>query len=166
MFQQTNVVYCVDTSAWTGMKRGYPFKSFPSLWNKLETLVTSVRLISPHEVYGELEKQEDELFKWVRQRKQLLKKLDEEQLAIVPEILINFPKLINSQSETPVADPFVVALARLETRNQKMLGGECIVVSQEKPGNIYKPKIPDVCSFYGIKHFSIVDLIVHEGWTF
>jgi len=47
-----------------------------------------------------------------------------------------------------------------------MLGGECIVVSEEKVGTVDKPKIPDVCSSYGVKHFSNLDLISNEGWAF
>jgi len=150
------------------MKRGYPPSVFPSLWNKLDTLVQSGRLISPQEVYNELEKQEDEVFKWVKQRKQIFRKLGEEQIAVTLEIVNKFPKLVNQQKETPDADPFVIALAFLEKRNLTMMGDECIVVSGEKPsGDVTaKPKIPDVCYYYEVKHFSILDLIQNEGWTF
>lgn len=99
------------------MKRGYPPRSFPTLWNKLDMLVKSSRLISPQEVYNELEKQEDEVFKWVKQRKQIFRRLDdEEQIALTSEIVRRFPKLVDPQKETPDADPFVIALAVLEAK--------------------------------------------------
>lgn len=167
---QMSVIYCVGTSAWIEMKERYPARTFPTLWNKLDMLVKSGCLISPQEVYNELEKQDDEVFKWVKERKQIFRKLDdEEQIALVFDIVAKFPKLVNSQKETPDADPFVIALAVLETKNRIMFGDECIVVSEEKPGGggiSGKPKIPDVCYSYGAKHFSNLDLIQNEGWTF
>lgn len=161
-----NFIYCVDTSGWTALKRSYPPANFPSLWDRIDALIKNRRLISPKEVYAELEKQDDAVLKWVKQRRQLFRNFDQEQVALVLEIERKFPKLINSLKETPVADPFVVALAILETRNVKMLGDECAVVSAEKPGSINKPKIPDVCNSYGIKHFTNVELICNEGWIF
>ncbi len=164
------IIYCIDTSAWIGIKQVYPEKSFPSVWNKLDTLVRSNRVISPQEVYNELEKKDDEVFRWVKQRKQMFISLnDEEQIALVFDIEAKFPKLADSQKETPDADPFVIALAVLEKRNLALMGDECIVVSEEKPsgGGIGgKPKIPDVCYYYKVKPFSSLDLIQNEGWTF
>ncbi len=152
------------------MKERYPPRTFPTLWNKLDTLVKSSRVISPQEVYGELDKKDDEVLKWVKQRKQMFVNLnDEEQIALVFDIEAKFPKLVDPQKETPEADPFVIALAVLETKNRILFGDECIVVSEEKPGGdgiSGKPKIPDVCYSYGVRHFSILDLIQNEGWTF
>lgn len=164
------VIYCVDTSSWIELKERYPPRTFLNLWNKLDTLVKSSRVISPQEVYGELDKKDDEVLKWVKQRKQMFVNLnDEEQIALVFDIEAKFPKLVDPQKETPEADPFVIALAVLETKNRILFGDECIVVSEEKPGGggiSGKPKIPDVCYSYGVRHFSILDLIQNEGWTF
>jgi hypothetical protein len=159
--------YCVDTSTWIELKRFYPAKSFPTLWNKIEQLIKSGRLISPQEVYNELSKKDDEVFKWVKQHRQLFINLnDEEQIALVSEIQKDFPNLVDPLKETPEADPFVIALSILDTKNHRMFGEECIVVSQEKlkSKGSTKPKIPDVCKYYNVKHFSILDLIENEGW--
>ena len=67
-------VYCMDTSGWTQLKRVYPPSNFPSLWAKLDRLASDKRLISPDEVYLELAKQDDELFRWVKSRKVIFKK--------------------------------------------------------------------------------------------
>jgi len=164
-----SVIYCMDTSAWIGMKQVYPAKTFLTLWQKLDTLAKSSHLISPHEVYKELERKDDEVLKWVKQRKQIFLKLnDEEIIALTLEIETKFPKLVDTLKETPEADPFVVALACLNKKNLQMFGDECIVVSEERPrSNAYaKPKIPDVCMYYNIRHFSNLDLIDNEGWKF
>ena len=55
------LIYSMDTSGWTSLKRGYPASNFPSLWRNVDYLAQNSRLISPHEVYVELEKQDDEL---------------------------------------------------------------------------------------------------------
>ena len=160
-------VYCLDTSAWTGIRRGYPYSVFPSLWGKIDTLIKGDRLISPREVYVELEKQDDEVFRWVKQRKRLFRELNEEQLAVASDIMKQFPGLIDSLKATPEADPFVIALAIVETKNMSLLGGQCTVVSEEKPSNNEaKPKIPNVCSACSVTHLRILDVCNNEGWIF
>jgi len=148
------------------MKERYPFHIFPSLWKELDTLIESGRLISPHQVYEELSKKDDEIFQWVRRRKKTFRKLDEEQVALAQEIVARFPKLIDPQKETPDADPFVISVALVERRNLTLLGGQCIVVTEEKPGGGTRAKIPDVCNSYAIEHFSIIEFFNNEGWKF
>jgi len=156
----------MDTSGWTSLKRGYPPNSFPTLWSNVSSLANSNRLISPHEVYIELEKQDDELLKWARQHKGLFLKLEEEQVALGLQIVGEFPTLVNPLKQTPDADPFVIALAILEKKKLMLMGDECVVVSAEKRGSPQKYKIPDVCAHFSIRHFSILDVIAEEGWTF
>lgn len=160
------LIYSMDTSGWTSLKRGYPLINFPSLWRNISLLANNKRLVSPYEVYIELEKQDDELLKWVKQRKELFLRLDEEQVALGLQIVADFPTLVNPMKQTPDADPFVVALAILQKKRAMMLGDECVVVSTEKRGSSQKYKIPDVCAHFGIKHFSILDVIAEEGWIF
>jgi len=159
----------MDTSAWIGMKQVYPARTFPTLWNKLDTLTKNTRLISPNEVFKELERKDDEVFKWVKQRKKIFSKLnDEEMIALTLGIEAEFPNWVDHQKETPEADPFVIALACLEKKNLQMLGDECVVVSEERPRtNINaKSKIPDVCRRYNLRHFSNLELINNEDWKF
>lgn len=158
--------YCFDTSGWTHAKRGYPHTNFPSLWTNLDAMISDGRLVSPHEVYRELEKQDDELFRWLRQRKTLFKRPDQEQIVLVSEIQAKFPKLAHPQKLGPVADPFVVALAIQTSRNVTLLGEKCIVVSGETRGSSKKDKIPNVCDEYHLQHFAVVDVISNEGWVF
>ena len=160
------LTYSMDTSGWTLLKRGYPLSNFPSLWRNVELLDNNRRLISPNEVYDELEKQDDELFRWAKQHKQVFLKLDDEQVAVGLQIVNDFPTLVNPLKQTPDADPFVISLAVVQRKRSILLGDECIVVSAEKRGGPQKSKIPDVCTHFGIRHFTILDVIAEEGWTF
>lgn len=156
--------YCIDTSSWIDAKTIYPISNFPSLWDKLDALVTNKQIISPHEVYDELKQKDDEVFNWLNKKKQIFRVLDEEQVAVAKEIMTKFPGLIDEQKEIPDADPFVIALAIVENKNLALMGEKCMVVTGEKPGSLNKPKIPDVCISYGIEYLNITALVVHEGW--
>ena len=160
------LIYSIDTSGWTSIKRGYPVSNFPSLWRNVDYLAKNSRLISPHEVYAELEKQDDELLKWAKLHKEPFLKLDDEQVAVGLQIVADFPTLVNPLKQTPDADPFVISLAIVQRKRSTLLGDECVVVSAEKRGSPQKYKIPDVCDHFGIRHFSILDVIAEEGWTF
>ena len=160
------LIYSMDTSGWTSLKRGYPVSNFPSLWRSIENLATNNRLISPNEVYIELEKQDDELLKWAKLHKSSFLKLDDEQVAVGLQIVADFPTLVNPLKQTPDADPFVISLGIVQRKRSTLLGDDCIVVSSEKRGSPQKYKIPDVCNHFGIKHFTILDIIAEEGWTF
>ena len=78
--------YSVDTSAlldaWV---RYYPPDVFETLWKQLDSLVAKGRLLAIDEVRRELEKKDDELFKWVSARPAMIVTLDEElQTAALP----------------------------------------------------------------------------------
>lgn len=157
--------YCMDTSSWIDAKEWYSLFNFPSLWNKLDSLVNKHRIISPHEVYEELKRKDDEVFKWVNQHKQIFKVLDDEQVAVAREIMTKYPKLIDAQKEYPDADPFVIALAIVENKNLLLKGDKCLLVTSEKPGSLLKPKIPDVCKAHNIEYLDIKTLVRREGWV-
>ena len=156
----------MDTSGWTSLKRGYPVSNFPSLWRNVEHLAKNSRLISPHEVYAELEKQDDELLNWAKLHKGSFLKLDGEQVAVGLQIVADFPTLVNPFKQTPDADPFVISLAIVQRKRSTLFGDDCIVVSAEKKGSPQKSKIPDVCNHFGIRHFTILDIIAEERWAF
>ncbi|MBA7675954.1 hypothetical protein ES703_84193 [subsurface metagenome] len=160
------LIYSMDTSGWTSLKRGYPASNFPSLWRNVDYLAKNSRLISPNEVYIELEKQDDELLKWAKLHKESFLKLDDEQVAVGLQIVAEFPTLVNPLKQTPDADPFVISLAIVQRKRSALLGDDCIVVSAEKRGSPQKCKIPDVCNQFNIRHFTILDVISKEGWAF
>lgn len=151
--------YCIDTSAiLDGWVRYYPRDVFPTLWDNLEGMIAKRRLVAPQEVLLELSKNDDELHKWARLQDGFFCDLDEATQIATAEILAKFPKLVNNERNRSIADPFVIALAKV--RN-------CVVITGEKRrGNPERPKIPDVCDGYKIKCINLLELIRVEGWQF
>ena len=66
----TLTIYSADSSALIhGWRRIYLPKNFGFVWDRLETLIEEGRLKASIEVYNDLEKKDDELFKWCKERK-------------------------------------------------------------------------------------------------
>lgn len=153
------MTYCLDTSglldAWV---RWYPPDVFPSFWLKIEELVDSGRIIASDEVLVELERREDDLYKWAKDRRQMFLPLDEDIQIAAGKILEQFPRLVDTRRERSQADPFVIAVAMLHKR---------IVITGEKPsGTPEKPRIPNVCKHFGVEYMGVVQLIRQEKWSF
>lgn len=152
--------YCIDTSALIdGWVRWYPKDVFPSLWEKIEALVTEGEIVAPDEVLHELERKEDSLAAWAAERKDMFYVLDEDLQKGGVRVLSEFPNLIDANSSVTAADPWVIALA------SKL---KATVVSGEKPTGKPQsnPHIPDVCKHYRIKCIGMLELIREQGWVF
>lgn len=151
--------YCIDTSAiiepWV---RLYPPDLFPSLWENLERLVDDGSLIAPEEVFHELNKKEDDIFQWARERSKMFVPLSTEVQLAVKEILAEFPKLVDTMSGRSRADPFVIALAKVS--------GRTVLTYEKHSGTDQRPRIPNVCAHFGIRCMGIVQLIREQGWNF
>jgi Domain of unknown function (DUF4411) len=107
-------VYCIDTSALIDLWRRYPQKVFGGLWAAIEKLIEDGRLIAPREVLRDLQKGDDEVYKWAKKRAKMFVDLDAEQQALLKEVLKDFPKWVDPLSQLPEADPLVIALARAQ----------------------------------------------------
>ena len=149
-------VYSIDSSALIhGWRRVYRPKNFGFVWDGFDTLITAGRLHASIEVYNELEKKDDELFKWCKERKEgMFVPLDEDIQNHVARIMKAYPRLVDTVKGRSGADPFVIALAA--TSQPPM-----VVVTQESPG---KMKIPDVCSAEKIECCDLADMIEKEDW--
>lgn len=151
--------YCIDTSSLLdGARRWYPREVFPGLWKQMEALVESGLLISSEEVLRELERKDDELATWAKQRKAMFLPLSDGVQARAKEILDEFPRLVDGRTGKSFADPFVIATA-MET--------DTTVVTGEKPtGSRTRPKMPDVCDRFDVPWMGLIDMIREEGWSF
>ena len=153
------MIYCVDTSsliaAW---QERYPIENFPKFWDHMNGLIENGRLISPVEVFNEIQKRSDELHGWLKSRKGVIfRELDEEVQIEVAKILEKFPRLVADKKLRTSADPFVIALARI-TKHQ--------LVTEEKPtGNLNRPNIPDVCGQLSLSTIGILQVIQREKWV-
>jgi hypothetical protein len=150
--------YSLDTSAiLDGWNRYYPPKVFPTVWERLEDLAAKRIIIATEEVMRELEKQDDEVYRWVKDQPNLVVPIDDQIQIEVSFILNAYPRLVNTQRNRSQADPFVIALARLV---------DGVVVSGEGRRSLKNPKVPDVCDDMGIPHMRLVDLLSEQGFKF
>jgi hypothetical protein len=160
--------YVIDTSSLIELKK-FPIDVFPSLWKNIEALIDMGFMISHKEVLKELSYQDDALKKWAQKQKKFFKELDAYQIKIVKEILKKYPSLAKSDSESPSADPFVIALAIEFNRNpQKTLTlsiQQRVVVSEERLRG-FRVRIPFVCKEYGIECITMIEMCRSEGWKF
>lgn len=154
-------VYSIDTSSLIhGWRRAYPPKRFPGLWARLDDLIGEGRLVASIEVFNELEKKDDEILAWTKERKEaLFLEIDDDVQAAVIHVMGHYPKLVDTGKGKSGCDPFLIAQA---------LAGEPLltVLTQEQGGSADKPKIPFVCLSEGVPCMDLLQLIEAEDWTF
>jgi hypothetical protein len=151
-------VYCIDTScliaAWS---ERYPLENFPRFWEKVDTLIAAKRLLAPVEVLNETKKRSDELHTWLKARPAMFRELDDAVQIAAAEVLGQFPRLVGERKLRTSADPFVIALARVEKLQ---------LLTEEKPtGSSARPNIPDVCTAFGMTPMGLLELIRAEAWV-
>jgi hypothetical protein len=125
-------------------------------------------LIAPEEVKEEL--LDNELKKWIRNKKKMFIKPDEEQIKMVKDILKKFPFLAKLEKlGGPNADPWIIALAIIlkNKKDQTLFPeeyDEYIILTEESKN---KPnRIPAVAEQYGIESINLRELFQKEGWKF
>ena len=69
----------------------YPPDIFPSLWDKIEGLIQEQILVATEEVLHELERQDDEIYRWARQQTEMFIPIDHEIQPIVSGVLLQHP---------------------------------------------------------------------------
>ena|SRR5450759_1919411 len=91
----TSAVYSIDSSALIhGWRRIYRPKNFGFVWERFDALMEEGRLRASIEVYNELEKKDDELFRWCKDRKEnMFVEIDEDPQNHVTRIMRNHPRL-------------------------------------------------------------------------
>src|SRR5262245_45100646 len=154
----TLTIYSADSSALIhGWRRIYRPKNFGLVWDRLGVLIEEGRLKASIEVYNDLEKKDDELFKWCKDRKEkLVVEIDDNIQAHVARIMKAHPRLVDTVKGRSGSDPFVIALAA--STNPTMM-----VVTEEYAGKV---RIPDVCKAEKINYCGLADLIEREDWNF
>jgi predicted nucleic acid-binding protein len=143
-------MYLFDTNIFYALSHFYP-DNFHSLWIKINSLVSSGELISVKEVYREIKKNcpEEHIELWVKSNKEIFIIPTEKELKLVANMMTieenrNLIKKNNILKGLPVADPFILAVAKI--RN-------AIVVTQEadKSG----ARIPNICKKNEIECISL-----------
>ncbi len=152
-------MYSVDTSAilhaWL---RAYPPANFPAFWTKIDGLINTGDLIATEEVLIELERKDDDVYKWAKARNQMVITIDEPVQVAVQEILGTHPRLLDTRKSRSSADPFVIAVAKIN--------GATVLTQESRSNRDSKPNIPDVCSALGIPSVDLIQLIKEQQWVF
>jgi hypothetical protein len=154
------VPYSIDTSGLLdGRRRYYPPSVFAGLWEDIEDLIQAGGL-APEEVLHDLEKQDDAVHAWVSTQPELFVPLDNDIQIATTEIMTVFNEWVPADQSRNVADPFVVALARVRG---------CPVVSGEHWSNSPYPAkvaIPNVCAHFGLRHMTFLEVVRDLQWVY
>ena len=68
------------------LKRKNPFDVYPSVWEKIESLITKGLLLAPREVLNEITEGDDQLAKWAKEHNKMFVEPTEKQIEIVKNI--------------------------------------------------------------------------------
>lgn len=149
-------MYSIDTSALLdGWIRYYPPDVFGTVWSRLAGLGRAGTAVITEEVIVELEKKDDDVYKWAKAELTCIP-LDSAIQVVVADILNNHPRLVDARKHRSKADPFVIALAKIK--------GFAGVTGEKPTGNLQKPHIPDVCGAMNIPRMNLLGLFRAQGW--
>lgn len=155
------MIYVFDTNSLSELNAYYP-DIFKALWARLDALVAAQEVVSTREVRTELEASGlQHVLKWAKANSGIFTMPGAAETQFVGQIFAipHFQALIGQKAQqrgTPVADPFVIACAKVN-------GGT--VVSQEK----FKPnaaKIPNVCAHFAIPCMDLEGFMRAQNWSF
>ncbi len=156
------MIYVFDNSSLSNLKHFFP-DVFVSIWSGLDDLVQQNKLISTREVWNELQRgwPDNHVNEWLKNRKGIFTTPDVSELQFVAKILKvqHFQSLIGEKQRlkgTPVADPFVVACAKVR---------EGTVVTDERLKQ-NAAKIPNVCQHFGVGCINLEDFMKQQNWSF
>ena len=111
------MIYVFDTASLSSLKHYFP-NIFKSVWTGLDVLIASGNIISTREVWNELQRGSPHPYTqpWFANNQRIFAVPQADELKFVGKIFAvpHFRALIGTQQQlngTPVADPFVIALA-------------------------------------------------------
>lgn len=141
--------FCLDTSFLiNGWTKRYSHSVFPTLWARIDSLINDGTVFVCQDVYLEIERRDDSLFSWVKERKKkLVEEPPPEITAEMRLVMKQFPHFAAQGGSLGAADPWVIAHAKL---------AKATVVTDEDPAKTKplkktkSPKIPDVCEEIGL----------------
>ena len=160
-------VYVFDTSSFSQLFGSYYRSVFSTLWALFDEMVLTGRLVTVREVKNEIERYPgtklETLTEWCASHRELFTTPTLQEQRYVADIFrhSHFRQLVTQKARLkgmPVADPFVVAKARL-------IGvGGCVVTEE-----VHKPnaaKIPNVCEHFGVDCTNLEGFMERERWQF
>ena len=153
------MIYSVDASSLIETyEKKYPPAVFPSVWERIESLVADGRIKVSEVIVDELGSRSDGVHEWVERHPEMVVPMDEAQQLAVREILDRFPTLIEPMRNKSGGDPFVIALAKVHSG---------VVVTEESPMKRRdRPNVPATCREFQIACDSFLGFLKREKWLF
>jgi hypothetical protein len=155
-------MYIFDTNVFYALGHYYPSR-FPTIWSRLEDLVKDGSLQSVREVLREIESNcpFETIEEWATAHRSIFQPPSEQEMKFVAKIFQKkqyqgFVKKQNILKGRPVADPFVIAAAKIS-------GGEVVTLESATAGGA---RIPAACHEFGIKCINLEQFLEHEGLRF
>lgn len=156
------MLYIFDTSSLTVLNAFYP-DTFPTFWERFDQLVADGKVLSTREVLRELDKfsNRPNIQSWVKLHHEVFVVPTNDELRFVANIfeIPHFHNLIDKQAllkGTHVADPFVIAAARV--KNGKVVTEETFKKNAAK--------IPNVCEHFNIPYTNVEGFLAEQRWSF
>jgi hypothetical protein len=135
------------------------------IWNKLDELIVEGKIISHRTVYDEVvsgSKKPDKVSAWLQPRKSHFELTTPRQIEIMADVVNQFPKLVDVDSEREQADPWLVALG--VEKNEQSNEYEFVVVTQENQTKA--TKLPAACRAFSMQSISLAEFFEEMGITF
>lgn len=153
------MIYSADSDIFIeSWQRDFPPDVLPGFWDKVDELIADEHLRASEEVIREIERKDDDLAAWIKDRPNLSVPIDDLVQDAVTEILGTHPRLLDTRKNRSGGDPWVIALAKVN---------KCTVLTKERAtGSARRPHIPDACAAYGIRCINVLDLMRERGWQF
>lgn len=150
-------IYCLDTNFFIeGWNKYYSPDFCKSYWGIIDDLAQKGIVFITPEVKKEIEKGDDNLKEWLKNKKYFVRPIDEKVQQCLKDIYdanVSHRYLANNVKNRSIADPWVIAHAMAE---------KAIVVTKEylsNSSNEQKIKIPDVCNNMNVKWIDDYDFI-------
>ena len=159
------VNYVIDTSSLINLARWYPMdrQFFRPIWDKIENLVSSNKMVAPYEVLREIDSRSDELRKWAHERKEMFIHPTGDQIAFIAQIKDAYDEDYWEREANKTgawADPWIVALA-LHYREGSVVREDVKIITEESKK---KPnRIPQIASEFGIESLNVLEFLWEIG---
>ena len=151
-------MYVFDTSAFRALDI-ITAKTFPTIWKCINDLTLQDKLWSVREVGRELDNNcpSEHIVDWVKNNRHIFKRPNEKELYVVSEIFklpqyLGLVKRQNLLKGLPVADPFVVASAKVK--------GAFVVTQENRVKN--GARIPNVCEDFKVDCINLEQFFERE----
>jgi len=163
---EKNEVFLMDANSFIAPYRQYyPFDMVPGFWSHIKECIGNGSIVIARKVFDEVMSGGDDLSNWVDQfRSKTLDHRDKNIVIACGKILdyLRTSHKYNDEaayawSGNKIADPWLIATAHVY--------GQTVVTFEKSSNSPNKPKIPDICERFGVKHCSLFQMMRTLGFS-